>query len=73
MGMNEWVKYFIHENFHTKHGVLTAADAHLHISLSYTLWVYNKHCHANIPPSTGQENNLAQPEKKKKKKKRKVD
>ena len=33
IGMNE---FFLHENFHTKHGVFTAPDAHLHTSLSYS-------------------------------------
>ena len=38
--MSEWS--FIHENFHTKHSVFTAADAHLHTLLSYTLGAYNQ-------------------------------
>ena len=38
--MSEW--NVIHENFHTKHSVFTAPDAHTHTSFSYTLWAYNQ-------------------------------
>ena len=38
--MSEW--NVIHENLHTKYGVFTAPDAHVHESLSYTLWAYNQ-------------------------------
>ena len=40
--MSEW--NVIHENFHTKHSVLTAPDAHMpYIIQLHILWAYGEH------------------------------
>ena len=38
--MSEW--NLIHENFHTKHSVFIAPDAHMHTSLRYEYTTINK-------------------------------